>query len=479
MFRSAWMLSLAALARSELTDFGGRAALIADTVATCHFLPLIGLFDDLVWQSGSTLETLSDIAALAHDGAAAFPPGWMPPPRWSEVVDTMFVKTPVIVDNCYDDHQWFLLGWVRAYEAFGNASFVQRAAAIFDFIASNGWSTSTCGGGVTWCPVSGKNLPYKNAITTELFISSAMALAPYEGTVGKAPGFFVGWAKTAWAWLEGSGILNQDGLFNDGLDENTCTNNHQTTWTYNQGVILSGLARLAAATQNATLAGVAATVARAAMNGLVVDGVLTEPCPGGSCGGDGQIFKGIFARHLGYLGALNSTDPSLRGDISNFFAAQAAALSSRSCSGGGLVTVGQYGFRWDGPCDVVDTATNIAALDLFTAAAKVGAPQTAPSSWSPLGLGNCADASGESMANCGSTSIIDERACRDAAWTTPGSVGYDFSLSDCKGGLFCRVRTLAGPSACVGGWTWTNGTAIDITKTNDSERTICVRRNSK
>ena len=46
-------------------------------------------------------------------------------------------------------------------------------------------------------------------------------------------------------------MINSDNLINDGLDN--CKNNHQTTWTYNQGVILGGLADLAAATNNNTL----------------------------------------------------------------------------------------------------------------------------------------------------------------------------------------------------------------------------------
>lgn len=52
-------------------------------------------------------------------------------------------------DKCYDDHQWWLLGWVRAYEATGNVSYVQRAAEVFDYVAAHAW-TPQCGGGVLW-----------------------------------------------------------------------------------------------------------------------------------------------------------------------------------------------------------------------------------------------------------------------------------------------------------------------------------------
>ena len=38
------------------------------------------------------------------------------------------------------------------------------------------------------------------------------------------------WASKTWTWLEGSGMMNSQSLFNDGLDGN-CKNNGGTTWT--------------------------------------------------------------------------------------------------------------------------------------------------------------------------------------------------------------------------------------------------------
>jgi hypothetical protein len=39
---------------------------------------------------------------------------------------------------------------------------------------ADAWSTTPCGGGVKWCPTSGNQTPYKNAITNQLFLSAAM-----------------------------------------------------------------------------------------------------------------------------------------------------------------------------------------------------------------------------------------------------------------------------------------------------------------
>ena len=57
------------------------------------------------------------------------------------------------------------------------------------------------------------------------------------------------WAKAEWSWFKGSGMINGSNLVNDGLTAR-CDNNHGTTWTYNQGVILAGLSQLYRATKN-------------------------------------------------------------------------------------------------------------------------------------------------------------------------------------------------------------------------------------
>lgn len=137
--------TLAATAAAAPSSLLARASFTADTLATCRFLPAVGLFDDLVWQSGSTLESLANLMFIRGGAAAS-------PSRWEALLNTSFEKTPVIVDHCFDDHQWWLLGWARAYEATLQVRFLERAAAIFEFIAADGWNVTTCGGGVTWCP---------------------------------------------------------------------------------------------------------------------------------------------------------------------------------------------------------------------------------------------------------------------------------------------------------------------------------------
>eukprot|EP00759_Apiculatamorpha_spiralis_P001451 PhF_6_TR10541/c0_g2_i4/m.16683 len=145
-----------------------RAAAGMDRLVTCSYSTPLGMFiGDQEWQTGNTLETLGNLLKLSPSLQ----------PRFASVLSNSFAKTPVVVDQCFDDHQWWLLGWIRAYEATGDITYAQRAAQVFDYVSTNGWETTHCGGGVIWCPVPTPSQSYKNAITVELFFASAMELS--------------------------------------------------------------------------------------------------------------------------------------------------------------------------------------------------------------------------------------------------------------------------------------------------------------
>ena len=449
-------------------EYAQRALFLADRMAACAFAPALGVFlDEQLWQSGASLETMAN--ALLAD----------PPPRLradlAAVFAAAFSKTPVIVDNCFDDHQWWGLAWARGFAALRDPAYLARSAAIFDFVAQKGWEEALCGGGVTWCPPP--TSPYKNAITAELFLSLAMALHPHAAALNRSASFFSGWASRVHGWLAASGMQNAEGLLNDGLNSATCENNGQTTWSYNQGVLLSGLYRLSAATGDAAPLAMAVRVANATMALLTIDGVLTEPCPGGSCGQDGQIFKGMFVKHLGYLLAEDAAAaPPL---LPAAFAAQAAAFLAANArallASDGCADLG-YGFRWAGSaCDVESTATDSAALDLLLGAAAAGAPPPAPPpAWRALGVGNCADDAGASMANCFADGAVLQ-ACEDAAYADAGAVAFDFHAPCLGGGKgFCRVRTRS--TSCPGGFSFEGGSASGVTRGDGSALAMCFLR---
>lgn len=193
-----------------------------------------------------------------------------------------------------DDKLWAVIASVDGYQLEGDPELLDYAAKTFAGLVENYWD-DTCGGGIWWGP----HRNYKNAITNELLITAATRL--YKATGQES---YREWAVRGWGWLAASGMIGGDGLVNDGLaiDARTgiCTNNGQPRWTYNQGVILSGLSDLTEMTGHPIYRARAIAMARTALATLTnPDGTLREPVP--SIGVDGLAFKGIFAFHLAAL----------------------------------------------------------------------------------------------------------------------------------------------------------------------------------
>ncbi|KAL1596654.1 hypothetical protein SLS60_009302 [Paraconiothyrium brasiliense] len=316
--------------------------------------------------------------------------------------------------QAYDDMLWVVLGWLEAiqlikthserhYSDYGNGTrawhaqqfipaFAHRARVFYE-LAEEGWDWVLCGGGMTWNP---QLLPYKNAITNQLYISASISMyLHFPGDDNCSP--FMGAAErhqTDWNlfhakeqgstfacsesdhkpkydpkyltnainghnWLANSGMLNAQGLYTDGFHISGYAQNHSKTecdernemvYTYNQGVILSGLRGLWEATgrisylndgyelvgnvirstgwtdvdfpsvtftdhQDPSPSPTHANEASQTTNRgtLGTNGVLTELCdPMGTCTQDSQTFKGIFFHHLTAFCAPLPTFPAQR-----------------------------------------------------------------------------------------------------------------------------------------------------------------------
>lgn len=267
-------------------------------------------------------------------------------------------------NEAYDDMLWVALEWLElikfvnlhsalhypstsASAAFYGVQFKQPAAhraRIFYDIAHHGWDTSLCGGGMIWNP---SLVPYKNAITNELYISASIGMYLYfPGDKINSP-FIIDSTTTyqpstkphdpahlhaaveAYDWLKNSNMTNANGLYCDGFHisgwqvnpngtinpgTRKCDVLNTMVYTYNQGVLLSGLRGLYLATQNETylqdahsliLSTIEATGWKHHDNrwrGLGRNGVLEESCDAsGTCSQDGQTFKGIFFHHFAEL----------------------------------------------------------------------------------------------------------------------------------------------------------------------------------
>ncbi|KAJ5834728.1 Six-hairpin glycosidase [Penicillium robsamsonii] len=263
-------------------------------------------------------------------------------------------------NQAYDDMLWVVLGWLENikfqnlhsdlhYVSSKNSSgelwygtqFQSSAAhraRIFYELASAGWDKTLCGGGMIWSPYLS---PYKNAITNELYISASIEMYLYfPGDPIDAP-FLVDSQGTqparkdshnpihlkaaidGYEWLKNSNMTGIGGLYADGFHisgwksasnpgSGQCDELNSMLYTYNQGVVLSGLRGLWLATNSQLYLHDGHELVQKVLQatgwphtssqqwkGLGRGGVLEDACDSrGVCSQDGQTFKGIFFHHL-------------------------------------------------------------------------------------------------------------------------------------------------------------------------------------
>ena len=261
-----------------------------------------------------------------------------------------------------DDEGWWALAWIDAYDLTKNKDYLAMGESIFADMATE-WD-DTCGGGIWWS----KDRKYKNAIANELFLSVAAHLA--NRTSGSRRKEYLAWGNREWKWFQGTGMINAKGLINDGLKiasgggaAASCTSNGQTTWTYNQGVVLGGLVELSTADHDTDLRLAAQKIATAAVTQLVdANGILHDPCEP-KCGADGVQFKGILVRNLVLL------DKAQPDKAYEAFVDKNADTLWTDARGPNF----QLAERWSGPFDSANAASQSSALDALIGAAAIHA----------------------------------------------------------------------------------------------------------
>ncbi|EPQ63256.1 Bgt-1305 [Blumeria graminis f. sp. tritici] len=294
--------------------------------------------------------------------------------RFSQLTASFFGQNTLALRmQANDDMLWTVLEWLEGIkfidehsshyssEIVGDSWYAQQwiptfahRARIFWDQASQGWDTTLCDGGMTWNP---RLTPYKNAITNELYISASVGMYLYfpgdndvspfsvsESNVSvsdlpnktRDPKFLAA-AQDAYHWLVNSNMTDSNGLFVDGFHisgwksnqtvNKRCDDRNEMVYTYNQGVLLSGLSGLYQATGDRSylddghklVRNVIAATGWDLENskpredapenidepgsriwyGLGQLGILEEACDFSSaCSQDGQTFKGIFFHHL-------------------------------------------------------------------------------------------------------------------------------------------------------------------------------------
>lgn len=330
-----------------------RARVAAD-VLMGSYDPDKAWFPSSWWNSAVALQTIGDYMQRTGDR------------RYLAQLDNTFEKDkgvfpagvlsgdPLLgnfTSRAIDDSEWWALTWVQAYDLTRNPKYLDMAVTIANYV--NGyWDTGSCGGGVWW----DAERTYKNAVTNGLWIRLTAELH------NRIPGdrLWLSRSRTAWAWFQGSGMVNADGLVNDG-QTNTCTNNGQNVWSYNQGLAIGGGLELWRATRDPRILADVRRLADAAIGpkGLVKNGVLSESCDASdqTCDDNAKQFKGIFMRYWTDL-----VDTTRDRRYATFLGQQADTLwkSDRDAAG-------RLGTRWSGATDdahpnVFDWRTQASAL---------------------------------------------------------------------------------------------------------------------
>ncbi|KAI0158265.1 glycoside hydrolase family 76 protein [Xylariaceae sp. FL1272] len=382
------------LPHSMVTNVESRPSQTANTTAFVHlldaldviqsefFVPEHGTWPDAIdWTaavvgthfSGATRSVSEDLVFL--NTAEGVVGDWR---QASNLIDGYFAQTvayyfgqdaEAIRNEAYDDMLWVVLGWLESVKLVnGHGSrhyadgltshqyhgkrwvpvFSRRAREFWEY-AMVGWDTQLCNGGMIWNP---RLLPYKNAITNELFVAASISMYhhfPGDATLkgqmddqppltGSAPqdALYLKAAVEGYKWLQTSNMTNSQGLYIDGLhisgyldkeNNNTkCDSRDEMVFTYNQGVILTGQRGLWDATGASSYLSDGHTLVQRVINatgynltsGRPIDslkkvkpgrlpkwhglgrlGIMEEYCDASAtCSADGQTFKGIFFHHL-------------------------------------------------------------------------------------------------------------------------------------------------------------------------------------
>jgi len=131
----------------------------------------------------------------------------------------------------YDDKAWVVLTYLRAMTYLCKLSsdlnlpmhkpsthklddsnqwchkFLRRVRWFYNLVKP-GWDEKYFGGGMWWGPLTW----YKNAVTTELFVDCAVGVYELFGDERDLER-----AIRGWIWFKECGMINEEGLVNDGL----------------------------------------------------------------------------------------------------------------------------------------------------------------------------------------------------------------------------------------------------------------------
>lgn len=390
------------------------------------YIPILGWIGTSRWRAAVAQSTIETYYQTTGD------------PSYNFVIAQAFAESngnPLGFENNLDDDTgWWGLAWLQAYDITHTHQYLDTAATLADYIHQD-WNTNPrlCGGGGVpehRSPEDGLS----GAINNELFLELTAWLSYTYTKLGEKDlaQMYLKWAMDEWTYFQNVQLFHSDSIpipkaeRHGGpavLDPYVVPNSsplpntgkgptipHNAlcgdgikylTFTYNQGVVLAGLAWLYKDTGKANYLTDAEDIANAvlkpptisqvveailnslsgffgkpkASNIFTYFGVLTEPpspliSTSRNLLGDGAAFKGIFVRDLKVLDQMAPANKDPYQSMYNcFFMAQANSIKVRDTSKAHGDTF--FGFHWEGPPEPSANETQVSALEALVAAINV------------------------------------------------------------------------------------------------------------
>ncbi|CZT44855.1 hypothetical protein WAI453_005609 [Rhynchosporium graminicola] len=313
-----------------------------------------GLWQEAWWPSANVITMLANFHEYFPDMAKGIT---------DRVFETTFAvaeKTfPGFINGFYDDELWWAIAWIEVYDTTKDEKYLNKAAAIFED-SKAAWGASPCGG--LWWDKAHTQI---GAVENELYLSAAAKLANRRPHY-PSEHYYYDEAIKAYDWFIQSGLINSDNVINNGLNIKTCKNDGNYVFSYNQGIILGGLAELSWATNDMRYNELANTIALAAMRNLTnANGILTDPCDRG-CNSDTEQFKGVFGRNIQFLiNRATGLPDATRRIYTDFLRKNADSIWAYD------QVDNQMGLVWSGPKGKSSIQTQSSALDAIVGAACV------------------------------------------------------------------------------------------------------------
>lgn len=182
-----------------------------------------------------------------------------------------------------DDLMWMVIACCRAYDATGNATYLNRAKYHFDAVYDRSWDNAL-GGGIWWTTDEEE----KNAANNGPSAIAACMLYEIYGDPA-----YLSKAQAIYAWERSVLFETSTGKVFDNINSSGVVN---TNWifTYNQGTFIGAANLLYQVTGDSSYYTDAFQAALYSMNGLSTTDILPEY----GDDGDGGGFNSIFARWM-------------------------------------------------------------------------------------------------------------------------------------------------------------------------------------